>query len=91
MNANKDQRKIGRHHFAFYRGWLQGLTLETLADQYLEDGLDMRVVKTTLHWIRDTLSQSALRHGRKGYARLLRISLRHIVGNEGGDDPSPDA
>lgn len=91
MNANKDQRKIGRHHFAFYRGWLQGLTLETLADQYLEDGLDMRVVKTTLHWIRDTLSQSALRHGRKGYARLLRISLRHIVCNEDGDAQSPSA
>lgn len=80
----KGGRKLGRHHLAFYRGWLQGLSLEVVAAQYLEEGLDLRVVKSTLNWIRDALSQAALRQGRHGQARLLRISLRHIV----GADPS---
>jgi len=69
------KRKIGRHHHAFYRGWLQGLDLKDLADRYLETGLDLRLAKSTLAWLRDTLSQAALRHGRRGEARLLRLHL----------------
>jgi len=69
------ERKVGRHHLAFYRGWLQGLDLKTLADRYLETGLDLRLAKSTLAWLRDTLSQAALRHGRRGEARLLRLHL----------------
>lgn len=76
----KDERKIGRHHLAFYRGWLQGLDLAVLADQYLEIGLDLRLAKSTHRWLQDAISQAALRHGRRGEARLLRTSLRHIVG-----------
>jgi len=68
-------KKIGRHHLAFYRGWLQGLDLRDLADRYLETGLDLRRAKSTLTWLRDTLSQAALRHGRRGEARLLRLHL----------------
>lgn len=69
------ERKVGRHHLAFYRGWLQGLDLKSLADRYLETGLDLRLAKTTLSWLRDTLSQAALRHGKRGEARLLRLHL----------------
>ena len=69
------ERKVGRHHLAFYRGWLQGLDLRDLADRYLETGLDLRLAKSTLLWLRDTLSQAALRHGRRGEARLLRLHL----------------
>lgn len=69
------ERKVGRHHLAFYRGWLQGLDLKDLADRYLETGLDLRLAKSTLTWLRDTLSQAALRHGRRGEARLLRLHL----------------
>lgn len=68
-------RKIGRHHLAFYRGWLQGLDLRLLSDLYLETGLDLRLAKATLAWLRDTLSQAALRQGRRGEARLLRLHL----------------
>lgn len=68
-------RKVGRHHLAFYRGWIQGLDLKSLADRYLETGLDLRFAKATLAWLRDTLSQAALRHGRRGEARLLRLHL----------------
>lgn len=69
------ERKVGRHHLAFYRGWLQGLDLKSMADHYLETGLDLRLAKATLNWLRDTLSQAALRHGRHGEARLLRLHL----------------
>ncbi len=68
-------RKLGRHHLAFYRGWLQGLALKTLADRYLETGLDLRIARSTLTWIQDTIRQAALRHGRHGEARLLRLPL----------------
>ena len=68
-------RKLGRHHLAFYRGWLQGLALKTLADRYLETGLDLRLARSTLTWIQDTIRQAALRHGRHGEARLLRLPL----------------
>ncbi|MBK9520646.1 MAG: tyrosine-type recombinase/integrase [Rhodocyclaceae bacterium] len=68
-------RKIGRHHLALYRGWLQGVSLKTLADRYLETGVDLRIAKTTLTWIRDTIRQAALRNGKHGEARLLRLSL----------------
>ncbi|MBU9212334.1 tyrosine-type recombinase/integrase [Burkholderia multivorans] len=70
-----DDRKIGRHHLAFYRGWLHGLDLKDLADRYLETGLDLRLAKATLAWLRDTLSQAALRQGKRGEARLLRLHL----------------
>lgn len=69
------ERKVGPHHLALYRGWLQGLDLKALADRYLETGLDLRLAKATLSWLRDTLSQAALRHGRRGEARLLRLHL----------------
>ncbi|MDF1482162.1 tyrosine-type recombinase/integrase [Extensimonas soli] len=85
----KDERKIGRHHLAFYRGWLQGLDLGELADRYLEDGIDLRVAKSTLRWLQDALSQAALRNGRFGEARLLRISLRHVL-NGSVADPGVD-
>jgi len=68
-------RKIGRHHLAFYRGWLQGLDLGQLADRYLESGLDLRKAKSTLSWIRDTFCQAALRNGEFNKARLLRLRL----------------
>lgn len=69
------ERKIGRHHLAFYRGWLQGGDVRSLADHYLETGLDLRVAKSTLRWVRDTIRQAALRHKRYSEARLLRARL----------------
>ena len=81
-------RKIGRHHIAFFRGWLQGLDIKSLAYRYLETGLDLRLAKTTLTWIRDTLRQAALRHGRRGEARLLRLHLAAATGHPATPFPS---
>jgi site-specific recombinase XerD len=68
-------RKIGVTHMALYRGWLQGMPLRDVADLYLETGLDLRRAKTTLTWVQDTLRRAALRHGRHGEARLLRLRV----------------
>jgi len=71
----ESSRKIGRHHLAFYRGWLQGLDLKLAADRYLESGLDLRVARATLAWIQQSLAMAARRHGRHALARLLRLPL----------------
>jgi site-specific recombinase XerD len=68
-------RKIGVTHMAFYRGWLQGMPLREVADLYLETGLDLRQAKTTLQWVQDTLRRAALRKGKHGEARLLRLRI----------------
>jgi len=35
-------RHLGAHHFAFYRGALEGLDLADLGERYLETGRDRR-------------------------------------------------
>lgn len=69
------QRKVGRHHIAFFRASLQGLDIGDMADKYLETGMDLRRAKTTLVWIRDTLRQAALRHGKHREAHLIRLRV----------------
>lgn len=85
-------RKIGVTHMAFYRGWLQGLPLREVADLYLETGVDLRLAKTTLGWVQDELRRAALRHGRHGEARLLRLRIRdvHTVTDQATALPSID-
>jgi site-specific recombinase XerD len=75
-------RKLGFNHFAFYRGWLEGLDIRVLADRYLETGLDLRLAKSTLQWVRDSLRQAALRHVKHGEARLLRLRLTSASATE---------
>lgn len=86
------ERKIGVTHMAFYRGWLQGLPLREMADLYLETGLDLRQAKSTLSWVQDMLRRAALRNGRHGEARLLRlrISETHTVTGQAAELPSID-
>jgi len=71
----KLKRKVGRHHLAFYRGWLHGIDLKELGDRYLETGIDLRLAKSTLKWIKEEIQKAALRHGKHGTARLLRLPL----------------
>jgi site-specific recombinase XerD len=66
-------RKIGRHHIAFFRAWLQGLDIKNMADRYLETGMDVRRARVTLSWIMDVVRMASLRHGKIATARLLRI------------------
>ncbi|WP_323122453.1 hypothetical protein [Burkholderia alba] len=41
------QRRIGLQHLSFFRGYLEGLDLAELADQYLEFGRDARKAAAT--------------------------------------------
>lgn len=84
-----NKRKIGRHHMAFYRAWLQGLNLGEMGDRYLETGIDLRKTKTTLLWMRDVIQQAAMRNGKHGMARLLRLRIRVAVGGVSEADPLP--
>jgi site-specific recombinase XerD len=71
--------QLGRHHLAFYRGYLDGLDLRTLARRYLEstpteDGeIDLRVAKSMVKWIRAQLMVAARRSGHASSAKVLRV------------------
>jgi site-specific recombinase XerD len=74
--------RIGAHHIAFYRGYLEGLDLAVLSSRYLETATspdpDLRVAKSTLKWIRDQLLVLARRSGRFADARLLLIEPERL-------------
>ena len=80
------ERKIGRHHIAFFRAILLGMDMGEMSDRYLETGMDLRRAKTTLVWIQDTLRQAALRRGKHRDAHLLRI---RIAAGSGTNDSTP--
>jgi len=72
--------RLSRPHFAFYRGYLDGLELGSLARRYLETviGLenaadDLRVAKSSVKWIRDQLMIAARRSPRPSHARLFDL------------------
>jgi site-specific recombinase XerD len=69
--------RLGPNHFAFLRGYLEGLPLEGLAWRYLEsatgkDG-DLKLAKANLRWIREQLAIAARRTGAFSTARVLFI------------------
>lgn len=73
--------QLGRHHFAFYRGYLDGLDIRTLSRRYLEttpddedSEMDLRVAKSMVKWIRDQLTVTARRTGNTSAAKLLRVA-----------------
>ena len=70
---NRPGRRIGYHHFAVFRGHLDGLGLDTLGDRYLETGTDVRHARRTLRWVRDELIAAA---------RRLDIPLRLVSSDE---------
>src|SRR4030067_523624 len=82
------ERKIGRHHIAFFRAILMGMDIGEMADKYLETGMDLRRAKTTLVWIRDTLRQAALRNGKHREAHLIRLRIA-IHGTTDTRAPAP--
>jgi site-specific recombinase XerD len=66
-------------HFAFFRGLVQGLPVTDMWGRYLAlegDAQDERVVKRVTRQIREAFALLALRAGKPGSARLLRLDLR---------------
>lgn len=79
--------KIGRHHFAFFKGYLEGLDIAQLAHRYLEtaetSNIHLRTVEATVKWIRQDLKLLAKRHGKHAVARIIDVSPAKI------NPPSP--
>jgi len=73
--ATAVERKIGRHHIAFFRSILLGMDISEMSDRYLETGMDLRRAKATLVWVQDTLRQAALRRGKRRDAHLFRMRV----------------
>ena len=82
------ERKIGRHHIAYFRAAILGMDIGEMSDRYLETGMDLRRAKTTLTWIRDTLRQAALRSGKHREAHLIRMHIG-AGGGESARSPAP--
>lgn len=89
--------QLGRHHLAFYRGYLDGLDLRTLARRYLEttpsdDGeIDLRVAKSMVKWIREQLLVTARRSGHASNAKVLRVEPEALRVTYAPATPSLDA
>ena len=77
--------QLGRHHFAFFRGYLDGLDLRQLSERYIETSLadsadagDVRVAKALVSWIGEQLTVAARRTGTASDARVLRMSAEKL-------------
>lgn len=72
--AHEPVRYIGLHHVAFYRASFESdLSLQDIAEKYLETGADIPAAKRTLKFIQNSFCQTALRNGKHGAAALLRV------------------
>ncbi|VVD31056.1 phage integrase family protein [Paraburkholderia dioscoreae] len=66
-------RRLTRQHFALYRGYLEGATIEGLHTAYGEPGTDVRVTRRLIATLRDTLAVAARRARDIEAAHLLRL------------------
>ncbi|HHV7524840.1 TPA: phage integrase family protein [Burkholderia orbicola] len=67
------ERRIGLQHLAFFRGYLEGLDLAELADQYLKFGRDARKAAATRTWLVTAFVAAARKRQDFATARLLAI------------------
>ncbi|MFP3637433.1 phage integrase family protein [Paraburkholderia sp. SIMBA_054] len=67
------RRRIGLHHIAFFRAYLEGLDLSEQAERYLEIGRDARRAQKTVRWLTAELVAAARKRLDFGAARLLKI------------------
>jgi site-specific recombinase XerD len=74
-------RKLNAAHFAFMRGLVQGLPVRDMWDRYLAvegSSGDLRVVRSTIQWMRDAFAAAARREDRHGTARLVLIDVSRL-------------
>ena len=78
--------QLTRQHFAFYRGYLEGLDLHALASRCLEtmtagevESMDLRVVRSRVKWVREQLLVAARRAGKPTIARLVAIEPERLI------------
>lgn len=85
------QRRIGLQHLAFFRGYLEGLDLAELADQYLEFGRDARKAAATRTWLVTAFVAAARKRQDFATARLLAIRPAALAATAAADGPAPAA
>ena len=83
---NNMRRRLHRGHFALFRGHLEGLDTATLAERYLEPGLDLRLAKRTLEWIRGELRLIARQAGHLREDAVLKRDVGQMPQAAGGID-----
>ncbi|RYH69250.1 MAG: hypothetical protein EON54_02540 [Alcaligenaceae bacterium] len=69
-------RRLHHGHFAFMRGLIQGMDERSAWTRYLQEegtSSDLRHVRRTVIWIRDTFAAAAKREQRPGTARLILL------------------
>ena len=81
-------RRIGLQHLAFFRGYLEGLDLAELADQYLEFGRDARKAAATRTWLVTAFVAAARKRQDFATARLLAIRPAALAATPSADAPA---
>lgn len=77
--AHEPVRYIGLHHVAFYRASFESdLSLQDIAEKYLETGADIPAAKRTLKFVQNSFCQVAVREGKHGAAALLRVPRKRF-------------
>lgn len=71
-------RRINAGQFAFLRAVILGIPLAEAADRYLAPGMDLRLVKRELRWLRGELLVAARRAHAFGDARALQIDMAQL-------------
>ncbi|KVM84592.1 phage integrase family protein [Burkholderia stagnalis] len=82
------QRRIGLQHLAFFRGYLEGLDLAELADQYLAFGRDARKAAATRSWLVTAFVAAARKRQDFATARLLAIRPAALAATPTADAPA---
>jgi site-specific recombinase XerD len=74
LQAVDTSRKLHIGHFAFMRALIQGADSKAAWERYLQiegEHSDVRLVRKTIHWIRDAFAAAAKREHKFGTARLV--------------------
>ena len=75
------RRKVHVGHFAFMRALVQGIEPKLAWEHYLRSegqSHDIRLVRSTIGWIRDEFVAAARREDRHGTARLVRLDAARL-------------
>jgi site-specific recombinase XerD len=88
--------QLGRHHFAFFRGYLDGLDLGQLSERYIETDIahsgstDLRTAKSLIAWIIEQLTVTARRTGNAAGLRIIRMPPEKLAAEKHTDVPDLD-
>ncbi|WP_350357376.1 phage integrase family protein [Paraburkholderia fungorum] len=89
QHRKSEGRRIGLQHLAFFRGYLEGLDLAELADQYLEFGRNARKAAGTRNWLVTAFVAAARKRQDFATARLLAIRPAALAAGDTAGTAAP--